>query len=92
MCSCFRNKQWFQTVKPIWRIFGALLKGKVEGYDHRKPKKRAAKVKKNPLMRPHKKRRLQMLLNLIFKNIYKLFIFLIFLEQKNPTRRHPNPG
>ena len=40
-----RNKQWFETIRPkfldVWKI---ILRERAEGYDHRKPKKRA----KNP--------------------------------------------
>ena len=47
------NEDWFNQAKPHLKIFGKLLKKRVEGYDHRKPKKRARKPPiESPLCEP----------------------------------------
>ena len=41
-----RNKEWFKEVKPILEnIWETIVKERVSGYDHRKPKKRQPKEK-----------------------------------------------
>ena len=40
-----RNKPWFQTVVPLFRgVWDTILKERVSGYEHRKPKKREKKL------------------------------------------------
>jgi len=40
-----RNKPWFQTVVPLFRgVWDTILKERVSGYEHRKPKKREKKI------------------------------------------------
>ena len=40
-----RNKPWFQTVVPLFRgVWDTILKERVSGYEHRKPKKRVKKT------------------------------------------------
>ena len=42
-----RNKPWFETVKPILEnVWKTIEKERIEGYEHRKPKKRATKKEK----------------------------------------------
>ncbi len=43
---CPRNKKWFQTVFPqIQKIWNIIIKERISGYNHRKPKKRNRKLK-----------------------------------------------
>jgi hypothetical protein len=41
-----RNRKWFQTIQPILEnVWETIIKERITGYDHRKPKKRQVKKK-----------------------------------------------
>ena len=40
-----RNKEWFKEIQPILEnVWNTIIKERVTGYDHRKPKKRVKKT------------------------------------------------
>lgn len=42
-----RNKEWFQEIKPLLEnVWDTIVKERVTGYDHRKPKRRVKKEEK----------------------------------------------
>ena len=46
-----RNKKWFSSkIKEITDFWNIILKERVEGYEHRKPKKREKKPKKDNII------------------------------------------